>query len=190
MEAIAWVARRNFVRDYTRQNRRNAQYPLSVRATLAVVKALRLPVGLMQSELQATITRADGTREDLGVISRRVITTAGVNFIVSAHQNTAELENINFHGMGTTNTAEATTDTALVAEVETRSAGTQSAPAGNQYRSVATITATAIRAIVEHGIFSASTVGTLFDRSVFATINLAIADSIQFTYTVTYTAGG
>lgn len=170
--------------------RRDVKYPLSVRATLALMKVLKLPIVVVQSQLEATIIRADGRKEELGVIGRKFITTAGVNYIVSCHQNTAEMENINYHGMGTNNTAENIADTALGTEVESRVAGTQSAPAGNQYRSVATITATAARVVVEHGILSATTAGTLFDRTVFAAINLAIGDSIQFTYTVSYTAGG
>lgn len=180
------------VRTYRRLNRRNAEFPLSTRAVLKLIKTFRLPVTTMQSTLEAKVVRANGDVEDLGVISRRVITTAGVNFIVACHQNTAELEAMNFHAMGTGAVAEAIGDTALGAEVETRSTGTQSAPAGNQYRTIATVTATAARVITEHGIFSIITTssGTLFDRSVFAAVNLAIGDSIQFTYTVTYTAGG
>lgn len=178
------------VRSYTRQNRKHAQYPLGTRAMLSLIKAVKLPVVLIQTRLEARIVRADGTIQDLGVISRRVITTAGVNFIVSAHQNTVELETINFHAMGTGGTAEAIGDTALVTEVETRSSGTQSAPAGNQYRTIGTITATAARVITEHGLLSASTGGTLFDRSLFSAINLGIGDAIQFTHTTTYTAGG
>lgn len=136
--------------------------------------------------------------EDYGVVSRRVITTVGVNYTVDAHQNTTELENFNFHAMGVgatdgnTNdaTAEAVGDTALNTEVETRATGTQSEPAANQYRTVGTITATAARNVEEHGLLSASSAGTLYDRSKFTNIALAIADSIQFTHTTTYTAGG
>lgn len=176
--------------EYTRRNRRHAQYPVTVRATLSLIKLFHLPLTVITSQLEAKIIRKDGTIEDLGIISRRVITTAGVNFIVACHQNTAELELINFHAMGTGSTAEAIGDTALVTEVEARVSGVQSAPAGNQYRSVATITATAGRSIQEHGILSASSAGTLFDRSIFSAVALTTGDSIQFTYTVTYTAGG
>lgn len=175
---------------YRALNRGHASYPLTTRAALRMIRLLKLPIIVAESQLEAKVIRKDGTIEDLGVISRRFITTAGVNYIVSCHQNTAELENINFHAMGTGAVAESIADTALGAEVETRTAGTQSAPAGNQYRSVGTVTATAGRVITEHGILSASTVGTLFDRSVFSAVNLANGDSIQFTYTVTYTAGG
>lgn len=128
--------------------------------------------------------------DDLGVLSRKVITTAGVNWLATAFINTVEAEAANQHAMGTGAGAEAIGDTALTTEVESRVAGTQSNPSGNVYRTVATITATATRAVVEHGIFTASSGVTLWDRSIFTVINLAIGDSIQFTYNLTLTAGG
>jgi hypothetical protein len=140
--------------------------------------------------LYVIVFRADGGREDYGLVSTRVVTTAGVNYLVDAFQGTTEPENFKYHGMGTGNTAEAVGDTALVTEVESRATGTQTEGASaNIYRTVATITATTARAIVEHGIFSASSAGTLLDRSVFSVINLSTSDSIQFTYELTLPAG-
>lgn len=146
----------------------------------------------VDSELDATIIRADGRIERLGLISRRVVTDVGVGFIVDAFQNLTELELMNAHAMGTGGTAEAAADTALVTEVETRQSGTQTEPAANQYRTTATLTATAARAITEHGLFNSTTAAgsKLFDRSLFSVINLANGDSIQFQYTLTLTAGG
>lgn len=132
----------------------------------------------------------DCTVHDLGVLSQRVITNAGVGFIVDAFQNLVEMEAMNFHGMGTGAAAEAVGDSALGTEVETRATGTQSEPASNQIRSIGTITATAPRSVTEHGLFSASSAGVLWDRSVFTAVALATSDSIQFTYTGTFTAGG
>lgn len=143
------------------------------------------------ARLEAVLIKADGTRIDLGILSKRVVTNNGVGHIVDSHQNLAEMEAINFHDCGTGTTAEAATDSALVTPYGgARATGTQSEPASNQYRSTGTVSFTSTLAITEHGIFSASTVGTLFDRSVFAAINVVSGDSIQFTYTVTYTAGG
>jgi hypothetical protein len=142
------------------------------------------------SELRAKVMRADGTLEDLGVLSRRVVTDAGVAYLVDAFQGTTEPENFNYHASGTNSTAEAAGDTALGTEVATRQSGTQSEPAVNQYRTVATIPYTATLAITEHGIFSANAAGTLWDRSVFAAINVDNGDSIQFTYTLTVNSGG
>jgi hypothetical protein len=144
------------------------------------------PVG----RLYVTVLRADGRREAHGLVSTRVVTTAGVNALADAFQGTFTLSNFKYHGMGTGNVAEAVGDTALGTEVESRATGTQTEGASaNIYRTVATITATAGRAITEHGIFSASSSGTLLDRSVFAAINLSTNDSIQFTYDLTLPAG-
>ncbi len=134
---------------------------------------------------------AKGQRtQNLGVVSNRVVTNVGVQFIVNAFLNTTEAENMNYHGSGTGNTAEAVGNTALVTEVASRVAGTQSSPSNGVYRTLATITYGAGFAIVEHGIFSASSAGTLLDRSVFAAVNVANGDSIQFQYDLTFSAGG
>lgn len=127
---------------------------------------------------------------DYGVVSRRVVTTAGVTFLANAFINTAEPELMNFHATGTGAVAENITDTALGAETGTRVSGTQSSPSAGVYRTVATVTYGGTLAITEHGIFSASTVGTLWDRSVFAAINVVNTDSVQYTYNLTITAGG
>lgn len=143
-----------------------------------------------RTALSIRVINPDGTVLDLGIVSRRLITNNGAAYIVDAFQNLVELENMNYHASGTGTTAEAATDSALVSEVATRVAGTQSEPAANQYRTVATIPYTGTLAITEHGIFSASSVGVLLDRSVFSAINVVNGSSIEFTYTATVSAGG
>lgn len=142
-----------------------------------------------------------GGRQDLGLASCRVVTTAGVNYIVDAFQNLTEVENLKFHGIGTGSTAEAVGQTALVTELTTQyqtdntrptgSTGEQSGNA-NVYETTATITVDAAVAITEHGIFSQAATGggTMLDRSVFAAVNLASGESLQATYQLTFTAGG
>lgn len=160
--------------------------PHLLRGVPDMIMGLVRPVGRLYVEVH----RADGRTERLGLVSTRVVTTAGVNYLVDAFQGTTEPENFKYHAMGTGNTAESASDTALVTEVETRATGTQTEGASaNIYKTVATITATTSRAIVEHGIFSAASSGTLLDRSVFSTINLASGDSIQFSYELTLPAG-
>ena len=139
---------------------------------------------------------------DYGVLSNRVVTDAGVAFIVDDWDNNGQdLTTLNFHGCGTGAAAEAASDTALGTESttalnpnSTRATGTRSQPAANQYRSVGTLTFDADAAITEHGLFSQAATGggTLWDRSVFAAINVlgASGDSIQFTYTATLNSGG
>jgi hypothetical protein len=152
--------------------------------------ALALNLPTIRTELKATLIR-DGKSIELGVLSRRVVTTAGVNYIASTFTNGAEPETMNFHDSGTGTGAEAVGDTGLGTKVETgRATGTQSNPNANEYRTVGTISYTGTHAITEHGVFSASSAGTLLDRSVFSPINVLNADSIQFTYTIAFTAGG
>jgi hypothetical protein len=147
-------------------------------------------VGVL-AELEATVIRKDGTRQRLGVVSRRVVTDAAAAFIADAFRNLTELESFNFHDSGTGTTAEAASQTALVTPFGgARVSGTQSAPTAPQYRTVATIPYTSTLAITEHAVFSASTTGTMLDRSVFAAVNVVSGESVQFTYTLTIAAGG
>jgi len=156
----------------------------------ALIRPFGRPVA-PEARLFAKVFRADGTMENLGLIGTKVVTTVGVNFICDAFQNLTEIETFNYHDSGTGNTAEAVGDTDLVTKVETgRQTGTQGEGASaNIYQTVATISYTATRGIVEHGIFSATAAGTLLDRTVFSTINVDNGDSIQFTYELTLPAG-
>jgi len=142
------------------------------------------------AELRAIHNKGDGSRIDLGVLGRKLVTDDGAEFIVDAFQNLVELENMKYHASGTDNTAENVLDAALGVEVATRVAGTQTEGSAVQYVTVATIPYTGTLAIVEHGIFSAGAAGVLLDRTVFAAINVVNGDSIQFTYTLTVNSGG
>jgi hypothetical protein len=128
-----------------------------------------------------------------------VVTNNGVGYIVDAFQNLVELENMKYHGVGTGGTAEAAGDSALVTESttalnpdSTRGTGTTTESASNAYQTVGTVTFDGSAAITEHGIFSQAATGggVLLDRSLFSAINVVSGDSIQFTYTLTFTAGG
>lgn len=150
------------------------------------------------SELYLKAVRG-GQVQWLGLASLRVVTTAGVNFIVDAFQNTVEVENLKFHGLGTGTNAEAAADTALQTELTTEYQTNNTRPTGtttegasaNVYRTVATNTVDASAAVTEHGIFSQAATGggTLLDRSVFSVVNLVSGDSLQSTYDLTFTAG-
>lgn len=152
------------------------------------------------SELSLRLFRANGEVVDFGVVSRRVVTDAGVAFLVDDWDNNGtDLTNLNYHGMGTGTNAENVSDTALQTESttalnpdSTRATGTRSQPAANQYRTTGTLTFDASAAITEHGIFSQAATGggTLWDRSVFSAINVVSGDSIQAQYTCTVSSGG
>ena len=187
-----------------RHRLRTAWLELTLRFRVSIVGLWR---GLTRSlgvfgvgRLYATVRRANGTFEHLGLLSTKLITDAGVAFLVDDwDNNVTDLTTMNFHGCGTGVVAEAVGDTALGTESttalnpdNTRATGTRSQPAANQYRSVGTLTFDATAAVTEHGILSQSATGggTLWDRSVFSAINVANGDSIQFTYTCTVSSGG
>jgi len=145
------------------------------------------------------VTRGDGTVEDLGLASLRVVTTAGVNAIAShLNNNGATISAFKFIGWGSGATAPAIGDTALVTEFtteyvtnSTRPTGTQSNSSANVYQCVSTFSPdSGSPAVTECGVFSASAAGTLLDRFTFSVINLvANADSLQTTFQLTLTAG-
>jgi hypothetical protein len=183
---------------------RTAWLEIALRARLAVkgfTRGLLRASGILGvGRLYATVYRADGLVEHLGLLCTRSITDAGVTFLRDDFNNNAQdITTMNFHGCGTGVAAENVTDTALGTESttalnpdSTRATGTRSTPASNQFRSVGTVTFDASAAITEHGILSQSATGggTLWDRSVFSAINVVNGDSIQFTYTLTLSSGG
>ena len=166
---------------------------------VAIARAFQLP--FLYGKLSLVVIRGNGQVLDYGLASLRVVTTAGANFIVDAFQNTVEVENLKFHGIGTGVAADAVGDTTLGTELttqynpdNTRATGTTTEGASaNIYRTVGTNTLdSGTPAVTEHGVFSASAAGTLLDRSVFSAINLngANGDGLQSTYDLTFSAGG
>lgn len=150
--------------------------------------------------LDLCIHRGDGSVLNLGRVSKRVVTTAFVNYLRDDLANAAggaDVSTFKYHGCGTGAVAEAIGDTALGAECttvlnpdSTRAVGTQVNGVSGQYSSVGTLTFDGAAAVTEHGLFSAAAAGTLMDRSVFAAVNVGAGDSIQFTYVLTIAAGG
>jgi len=184
-----------FVRAYHARNAENLDrgYARIRRDTeSALVSHASKPVGTLTAKFIQTAK--DGTvigEADLGLISVGVVTDVGVAFIIDAMQNLTEPELLKWHASGTGAVAENVTDTVLGTEVESRVAGTQiEGASANIYRTVATVTYTATRSITEHGLFSASTAGTIFDRSVFGVINVVSGNKIEFAYEWTLNAGG
>lgn len=151
----------------------------------------RLAVG--KAELQLVHIKADGTRVDYGVVSKKKVTGAFVTDIVANMvTDTTAFGDYKYHDCGTGSTAEANTQTALVTPFGgARVAGTQVAggtATAPTYTSVATISFTGTLAIVEHAVFNAAAAGTMLDRSLFTAVNVVNGDSIQFTYVLTINA--
>jgi len=142
-------------------------------------------------KLEAVLIRSNGEVVRFGVLSYRMITTAFCTYVCAQlGTETSVFGDFKYHdsGVGTTDPAVGDTDIETT-DGESRATGTQ-APSGVTYVSVGTISYTTSKAITEHGLFNASTSVTLMDRSEFAAVNVVSGDSIQFTYTLTLTAGG
>ncbi len=163
---------------------------LAVHVGVPLARAFGLAVAYGQ--LEARVIKADGRMVDYGVLGFRVVTTAFVNFVTDQLQTeTSVFGDFKYHDSGVGTTAENITDTAMeTTDGESRATGTQTESAANAYRSVGTISYTTTKAITEHGVFNDPTAGTLMDRTVFSAINVVNGDSIQFTYTLTISAGG
>lgn len=159
---------------------------------LGVPLARLFGLAVAYGKLEARVIKADGRMVDYGVLGFRVVTTAFVNFVTDQLQTeTSVFGDFKYHDSGVGTTAENITDTAMeTTDGESRATGTQTESAANAYRSVGTISYTTTKAITEHGLFNDATTGTLMDRTVFSAINVVNGDSIQFTYTLTISAGG
>lgn len=145
--------------------------------------------------------------EDYGIVSRKVITTTGVERLVDVFQSsTANLGPFRWHALGLSSAAESTADTALTNELTTAGYGSATRSSGSQttgsagahvYETVGTITIDSVTSgtpmvVQEHGIFQTSGRGStgLWDRSLTGTQSLSTGDSLQGTYDLTISAGG
>ena len=127
------------------------------------------------------------------VVKNRVVTSAFVDYIVdNLIAELAAFGDFKFHDSGIGTTAESAADTGLVTPWGgARDTGTQVEGAStNIYKSVATTTYNATKAITEHGLFNVATGGILMDRTVFAAISVVNSDKIEFTFTITFSSGG
>ena len=187
------------ISDWRRENRRNL-----LRKSWKFILAHWMRLPHLSSKLFIVKILGDSGEEiPYGLASLRVVTTAGVNFMVDAFQNLTELENMKYHGIGTGTNAEAVGDVALQTELtteynpdNTRATGTLTEGASaNIFRTVGTNTLDAgTPSVDEHMILTQAATGggTGLDRSKFTAIGLtgANGDGLQTTYDLTITAGG
>lgn len=171
---------------------------------IPAVAGLARRVGLLVGYAELRLRKFDGASGaviDYGVVSRRLVTTAGVAFLAGCFDNTNEAESMNYHGFGTGTTAENASDTALVTEFTTQYAVDNTRPTGTQSKSTNTYTTSAdfapdsggTLAVTEHGLFNQAATGggTLFDRSVFSAVNVvAGSDTLSADWTGTFPSGG
>lgn len=136
-------------------------------------------------------TGRTGWWENVGRVSSGKVTTAFRDFEIDQLIAESSLYgDFKYHEVGTSATAEANTQTALTTTTGiARVVGSQVEAAADQYQSVATVTADTTETWQEHGIFNASTTGTMMDRSLISpTVAVVASDTVQFTYTLTKNA--
>lgn len=133
--------------------------------------------------LRVVITGKDGKVKEERTFANLVVTT-GKDFVASRMVGTAS--NVMSHmAIGSDSTAAAAGDTALGAELGRVALAGASATA-NVVTYTATFPAgTGTGAVVEAGIFNASSAGTMLCRTVFAVVNKGVDDAMSVTWTVT-----
>lgn len=137
-------------------------------------------------ELKIELRDLDGKLLELREVPNLVV-TVGKNTIADRMKQTPAMGHMTHMAVGTTSTAAAAGDTTLGAEVAgSRVALTSTTVTNNQIVYVATFPAgTGTGALVEAGLFSASSGGNMLARTTFSTINKAAGDSLTITWTVT-----
>ena len=179
-------------KNWNRANRRRPTFWKGVLSAWLAQKFTDLTgCPVLVGSLELVLIKRGGRVIPLGLASRRVITTAFVSDMVDELiAETSGWGDYKYHDSGVGGTGEDVGDTDIeTTDGESRVAGTQAEDAANIYETVATISYTSTKAIVEHGVMNESTGGTLMDRSVFSVVNVVNGDSIQFTYKLTCTAG-
>ena len=133
--------------------------------------------------LRVVVTGADGKVKEEHEFKNLVV-TVGKNFVASRMVGTASAV-MSHMAVGSNNTAAAAGDTALGAELGRVALATSTATT-NVVTYTATFSAgTGTGAIVEAGIFNASSAGTMLCRTVFAVVNKGVDDALSITWTIT-----
>ncbi len=128
------------------------------------------------------ITGPDGQIKDRREIKNLVVAT-GKTFIASRIVGTPTA--MSHMAIGSNNTAAATNDVALGAELG-RVALSSSTSSGAVVTYVASFPAgTGTGAVVEAGVFNASSSGTMLCRTVFAVVNKGADDAMSITWAIT-----
>ena len=139
----------------------------------------------MTGNLKLVLTDENGNIKQEEEIKNLVV-TAGKSFIASRMKD-ATATAMTHMEVGTSSTAAAVGDTALVAAVaSSRVTLTSTTVTTNSVAYVASFPAgTGTGALTEAGLFNASSSGTMLCRTVFSVINKGAADTLGITWTVT-----
>jgi len=131
------------------------------------------------------ISRANGNTET--IYRDNLIVNVGFDFIADAIGKSATRPAVmGYIALGTGTTAAATTQSALVTEID-RNAATYTHTAGTKTFTFAAdfLAGDATGAITEAGVFNAATAGIMLDRVVFPVVNKGADDSLTAVFTFT-----
>lgn len=145
------------------------------------------PVFKLSGKWRAELRGPDGTLKDVKVGSN-VICTNGKEWLASFLNSAAAAAStftMKYIAIGTDATAEAAANTALGTELA-RHTGTVSYVSNQIYQVKATFAAgVGTGSIVEYGLFSSNTAGTMLARDTEATINKGASDTLTVTAQIT-----
>lgn len=114
---------------------------------------------------------------------KNLVVTAGLGWIAS--RMTATPTTMGYMALGSSSTAVTAADTALGTQLGTRVTATGSTTGAQTTYSATFAAGNATGAVVEAGIFNASTSGTMLCRTVFAVVNKGTSDSLVVTWVIT-----
>tara|TARA_Y100000310_G_scaffold329761_1_gene400212 strand:+ start:4383 stop:4910 length:528 start_codon:yes stop_codon:yes gene_type:complete len=136
---------------------------------------------------------ANGVMEvvDEREIFGRSVTQAFCNYVVDGLVASYPMGVFDWHDYGEGTRGERDEDSDLQTPTgESRTQGTRVENAANIFETVAEHTFTGTYSITEHGTFSASSGGTLMDRTVFTAIPVTNGESLTSTFRLTVPPGG
>jgi hypothetical protein len=132
--------------------------------------------------VKIVLTGSDGQIKDEREIHNLVVTT-GKNFIASRMTGTTTA--MSHMAIGSDNTAPAAANTGLGSELGRVALSSATTTSNITTYSATFPTGTGTGAVVEAGIFNASSSGTMLCRTTFAVVNKGANDTITITWTVT-----
>jgi len=143
-------------------------------------------VQLATANVKLTARRPDGTVFDVREVHNLVV-NAGLEWVKAQIHDAADGTDVmEYTAVGDDNTAPAVGQTALISQLSTRTQGTYASGATGVCTITGLHTATGSWAVVEAGLFDASTSGTMLARVIFSTINLSTSDELTVEWTITY----
>lgn len=141
----------------------------------------------LKGDWKAVVRGPDGRVKD-SIAGTNLITTNGLEYLASfLHSAATSASNtMQYVAVGTDSTTETSNDTGLGTEIG-RHTGTITYTSGGIYSVIATFAAgSATGAVVEYGLFSSNSGGTMLNRTTQSVINVGASDELEVTANITF----